>query len=339
MQDVQQSSNGVATAPAETTSSDVDAFLTQITKEEEEALHILENEEDEIKRLERREREMHQAYLERVARFERTEQTRIHKIEAALTAQQERRAKRVRDADTQRHALLDYDDDLEREKGEHEYYRERSRWIRQRVAHARREMDKDAEDRRAEAHEAALAARAAYEATRAEREAAAKARAEEEARLAALRAEEERLERLRREREEQRREVYHAVASGGHGIVVGRIMTMEERKAAIQELVAQLPTEWEAICVWDVKWDFLEGGGDVLQGKLKEFVGKKVVETLKEENADIVDFVMKSVGRRKGAQYLLDELSGPLEEDAEIFVKKLWRMVMFESESRARGLA
>ncbi|KAJ3399334.1 hypothetical protein CcCBS67573_g03296 [Chytriomyces confervae] len=322
--------------------NDVDAFLGSISTNQQDYM-ILDNEEDEIKRLEKREREMHQAYLERAARFEVQEQKRIRSIEHAQSAFAERHSLShltPQDREELYHTLLNFDDDVEALKGEHEYFRDRSRWIRTRGSILRRELDADSRDRSLEAQEIEAARLEHLASTQSQRAAEANALAALESERAAARAEQERIEKLRMEREERGREVYHAVASsGGHGVVVGRIMTMEERKKAIEDLVAALPADWNGLVAWDVKWDFLEGGGEVVAKKIRAFVGKKVVEAIGEENQDIVEFVMTSVARRKGAQYILDELSGPLDDEAEVFVKKLWRMVMFESESRARGLA
>ncbi|KAJ3201175.1 hypothetical protein HDU82_008306 [Entophlyctis luteolus] len=270
-------------------------------------------EEEEKQRLERREREMHQAYLERVARFERQEATRIRNIEQAEKKAADTQLKRVRDREGMGNLLREWDDDVVAARGEEEFYRDRQRWIHKRNPILRREQETDSRDRFAELEERAKAQAEELEATRQERERAERLQREQEA--AAKRAQEEleRAERVRREREaeaaERQKEVYHAVAAG-HGVVVGRIMTMDERRRAIEELVAALPTGLDEICAWDVKWDFLEGGGEVVHNKIKAFVAKKVVETLGEDNPDITDFVMTSISRRKGAKYILDELAG-----------------------------
>ncbi|KAI9340514.1 hypothetical protein BDR26DRAFT_1007450 [Obelidium mucronatum] len=301
-----------------------------------------ETEEDEIKRLEKREREMHQAYMERMSRFERQETNRIRAIESA-TSKHEAHLHQKEILRIQLFEFLrDFDDDVEIQRGEQEFLRDRSRWIHKRNPILRREREQDTRDRMNENEELAKLHAQEMEATREDRERLAAQRALEEQKLREEQEEQERMERLRQEREqemkERQKEVYHSVA-GGHGVVVGRIMTMEERKQAIAELVGSLPTGVNEICAWDVKWDFLEGGGDIVKTKIRSFVVKKVVETLGEENPDIVEFVMSAITKRKGAKYLVDELAGPLDVDAEVFVCKLWRMVMYESESRARGLA
>ncbi|KAJ3010036.1 UNVERIFIED_CONTAM: hypothetical protein HDU68_002369 [Siphonaria sp. JEL0065] len=280
--------------------------------------------------------------MERMSRFERQESNRIRSIEAATAKHTNQQHQKQASREYLSAFLRDFDDDIEIQRGEQEFLRDRSRWIHKRNPILRREREQDTRDRINENEERARLHAQEMEATREDRERFAAQRAQEEEILRQQQEEQERMERLRQEREqemrERQKEVYHAVA-GGHGIVVGRIMTMEERKQAIADLVGSLPTDIKDICAWDVKWDFLEGGGDVVRNKIQAFVGKKVVEILGEESLDIVEFVMSSITKRKGAQYLVEELAGPLDEDAAVFVCKLWRMVMYESESRARGLA
>lgn len=75
-----------------------------------------------------------------------------------------------------------------------------------------------------------------------------------------------------------------------------------------------------------------------MTNKIRPFVGKKVAEYLGEEVDDVVDFVMGIVRRHGTAAEVVDEIKGVLEDDAEPFAMVIWRMVIFESESAARGL-
>jgi hypothetical protein len=49
------------------------------------------------------------------------------------------------------------------------------------------------------------------------------------------------------------------------GFVVTRIMTREERIAAIQELVATIPADKDGLYSWEIKWSYLD---DVLLSHL-----------------------------------------------------------------------
>lgn len=118
---------------------------------------------------------------------------------------------------------------------------------------------------------------------------------------------------------------------------VGKIMTKEERISRIKELVERIPTAKDGLWGWRVKWEFLSK--NLLENKLTPFVAKKVVEYIGSEEKDLVEHIIKVVASRSGAQALLNEIQGALAEDAEIFVIKLWRMVVYETEARAQGIS
>lgn len=118
---------------------------------------------------------------------------------------------------------------------------------------------------------------------------------------------------------------------------VGKIMTKEERMGRIKELVDRIPTDKESLWKWQVKWEFLSS--NLLENKLTPFVAKKVVEYIGSEEKDLVEHTIQAVASRSGAQAVLNELQGALAEDAEIFVIKLWRMVVYETEARSQGIS
>jgi RNA-binding protein 25 len=118
---------------------------------------------------------------------------------------------------------------------------------------------------------------------------------------------------------------------------VGKIMTKEERMSRIKELVERIPTDKVGLWKWRVQWEFLSK--NLLENKLTPFVAKKVVEYIGTEEKDLVEHIIEAVASRSGAQAVLNGLKGALAEDAEIFVIKLWRMVVYETEARSQGIS
>ena len=119
-------------------------------------------------------------------------------------------------------------------------------------------------------------------------------------------------------------------------IVIGRIMTKEERIRAQKELISTIPADKQGLFSWNIKWDYCQSS--LIQDKLKPFVSKKVIEYIGTEESDLIDFTIKSISKRIQASQLVQELQGPLDEDAEIFVMKLWRMLIYETEARSMGI-
>jgi hypothetical protein len=115
-----------------------------------------------------------------------------------------------------------------------------------------------------------------------------------------------------------------------------KAMTEEEVQQAVKSLAQEIPTSKDGLWAWEVKWDYLDDSA--VTDKLRPFIEKKVVEYLGVQEQLLVDVVEEHLRRRSKPAELVEELEGPLEDDAEDLVKKLWRMVIFFTESEKRGL-
>lgn len=115
-----------------------------------------------------------------------------------------------------------------------------------------------------------------------------------------------------------------------------KAMSEEEIQQAVKSLAQEIPTAKEGLWAWEVKWDYLDDSA--VSDKLRPFIEKKVVEYLGVQEQLLVDVVEEHLRRRSRPAELVEELEGPLEDDAEDLVKKLWRMVIFFTESEKRGL-
>jgi RNA-binding protein 25 len=68
----------------------------------------------------------------------------------------------------------------------------------------------------------------------------------------------------------------------------------------------------------------------VVEGKMRPWVIKKIMEYLGEEEKTLVDFILSKIAGHKPPTEILDQLSLVLDEEAEGFVIKLWRALIFE---------
>ncbi len=115
-----------------------------------------------------------------------------------------------------------------------------------------------------------------------------------------------------------------------------KAMSEEDLQNAVRSLAQEIPTEKDGLWAWDVKWDYLEES--TIEEKLLPFVEKKVVEYLGVQEQFLVDVVVRHLRKHQKPGELVEELSEALDDDAEDLVKKLWRMVIFFTESEKRGL-
>ncbi|KAL1897527.1 hypothetical protein Cpir12675_002315 [Ceratocystis pirilliformis] len=113
-------------------------------------------------------------------------------------------------------------------------------------------------------------------------------------------------------------------------------MTDEELQQAVRQLAQEIPTEKLELWAWPVQWDFLDES--IMVEKLRPFVQKKIVEYLGVQEEVIVEVIEDHLRKHGEPSELVEELAEALDEEAEDLVKKLWRMVIFFTESEKRSL-
>ena len=100
-------------------------------------------------------------------------------------------------------------------------------------------------------------------------------------------------------------------------------------KEQIQAIINSIPSEREALYALPVDWEALESSGSVEQ-KLRPFTAKKMVEYLGEDEPSLVDHIVGKLKSRTGAASIEEGLTQILDDDAQGFVVKLWRMLCYE---------
>ncbi|KAL1955276.1 hypothetical protein VTO42DRAFT_8874 [Malbranchea cinnamomea] len=314
----------------------------------------------ERRRQEKKNHELEKAYLDQERRWLNRERSRTAALEREKLRdkEEERRYEENRKAMAKR--LKEWNDDVEASRKVEEYYADRGVWIRNRAAFRSREAAMDEADRAAEEREKARSqqemeqvrgmandflARQAEELearNRAPREpqrfklslgaAAQKAQAMTVRRTVAE------VEGLLEDEEEASTTVKRPLPTLKFDTAVEAAgLSDEERAQAARQLAAEIPTEKEGLWKWDVKWEFVDE--TVLSEQLKPFVEKKIMEYLGIQEQMLVDVVEEHVRKRGHPQELVEQLEGALDEEAEVLVKKLWRMIIFFSESEKRGLS
>ncbi|CAK4031319.1 RNA-binding 25 [Lecanosticta acicola] len=117
----------------------------------------------------------------------------------------------------------------------------------------------------------------------------------------------------------------------------GQDLTDEEKQSARMQLAAEIPTDTQALFDYPVKWEKISKS--LLASEIRPFVEKKVVEYLGVQEDLVVDTVLDGVKAKQKPQEIVDELAGPLEDEAEVLIKKVWRLLVFWGECESRGLS
>jgi hypothetical protein len=63
-----------------------------------------------------------------------------------------------------------------------------------------------------------------------------------------------------------------------------------------------------------------------LENKIRPFATKKIIEAFGVQEQELIDFVVVHISKHGSAEDLAKELEMTLEDEAELFVKKMWRM-------------
>ncbi|KAJ0679763.1 putative PWI domain-containing protein [Helianthus annuus] len=72
---------------------------------------------------------------------------------------------------------------------------------------------------------------------------------------------------------------------------------------------------------------------------MRPWISKKITEFLGEEETTLVDYIVSSTQEHVTADEMLDRLQSILDDEAEMFVLKMWRMLIFEIKKVETGLA
>ncbi|KFY07188.1 hypothetical protein V492_07368 [Pseudogymnoascus sp. VKM F-4246] len=316
----------------------------------------------EQRRVSKREAELEKQYLDQERRWLNRERSRTAAVEREKERDEGEDAKTTTAKEKMAQRLRDWNDDEQGSKRIEEYYSDRSMWNRNRAAFRAREAAADAADRADEDMENArersekeaargmadnfldrqaeeLGAREPARAAQQPFKLSLGAAAQKAQKATTTRRTVAEVEGLLEDEEDatqtQRRQLipikYDALADRGAGL------SDEEREQAVKDLAAEIPTDRQGLWDWTVQWEFMDES--TIKEKLRPFVERKIVEYLGVQEQTIVEVVEDHVRRRGGAAELVEALEGALDEEAEVLVKKLWRMIIFFSESEKRGLS
>lgn len=129
-------------------------------------------------------------------------------------------------------------------------------------------------------------------------------------------------------------------------------LTEEEIKDAQREVARSIPQNIEELWAYPVSWQHLLEKD--IETEIKEWVAKKVLETLGIQDDFVVDVVIEHLRNHGGPTDLVENLEPVsimewtclryanglqvLDEEAERFVKLLWRRIIFQAEREKRGI-
>eukprot|EP00066_Takifugu_rubripes_P026169 XP_011615435.1 PREDICTED: RNA-binding protein 25-like isoform X2 [Takifugu rubripes] len=110
----------------------------------------------------------------------------------------------------------------------------------------------------------------------------------------------------------------------------------EEKRKHIKSLIEKIPTARPELFSYPLDWTMVDS--TLMDRRIRPWINKKIIEYIGEEEATLVDFVCSKVMAHSTPQGILDDVAMVLDEEAEVFVVKMWRLLIYETEAKKIGL-
>ncbi|XP_042446773.1 RNA-binding protein 25-like isoform X2 [Zingiber officinale] len=104
-----------------------------------------------------------------------------------------------------------------------------------------------------------------------------------------------------------------------------------------KQLIDMIPKTKEELFVYEINWDVYDKHH--LHERMRPWISKKITEFLGEEEATLVDYIVSCIKDHVQASTMLEMLQSILDDEAEMFVLKTWRMLIFEIKKVETGLS
>ncbi|XP_042064055.1 RNA-binding protein 25-like isoform X10 [Salvia splendens] len=131
-------------------------------------------------------------------------------------------------------------------------------------------------------------------------------------------------------REESRRDHFERERSN-------KTKTPENQKLLdAKQLIDTIPKTKDELFSYEINWAIYDQ--NVLHERMRPWVSKKITDFLGEEEVTLVDYIVSSTQEHVEAGEMLERLQTILDDEAEMFVLKMWRMLIFEIKKVETGL-
>eukprot|EP00057_Strongylocentrotus_purpuratus_P020741 XP_011675215.1 PREDICTED: RNA-binding protein 25 [Strongylocentrotus purpuratus] len=110
----------------------------------------------------------------------------------------------------------------------------------------------------------------------------------------------------------------------------------EEKRKTIKNLIEKIPTAKDELFGYKVDWAIVDES--LMDRRIKPWINKKIVEYIGEEEPTLTEFICSKLLLHSNAESILNDITMVLDEEAEVFVVKMWRLLIYEVEAKKHGL-
>ncbi|KAM7539530.1 hypothetical protein Aperf_G00000045118 [Anoplocephala perfoliata] len=114
-------------------------------------------------------------------------------------------------------------------------------------------------------------------------------------------------------------------------------LPIAEKKAIIKQIIERIPTNREELFAYPIDWRAVDA--EFVNERIKPWVDKKIVAYLGEPEAILSNFICEQVLEHKPPAKILSNVALVLEEEAEVFVVKMWRLLIYVIAEKNLGLS
>ncbi|KAL5759797.1 hypothetical protein ACOSQ2_018635 [Xanthoceras sorbifolium] len=119
---------------------------------------------------------------------------------------------------------------------------------------------------------------------------------------------------------------------------LGKVKTPDKKKLFdAKQLIDMIPKTKEELFSYEINWAVYDK--HELHERMRPWISKKITEFLGEEETTLVDYIVTSTQEHVKASQMLELLQTILDDEAEMFVLKMWRMLIFEIKKIETGLS
>merc|ERR1712113_807840 len=106
----------------------------------------------------------------------------------------------------------------------------------------------------------------------------------------------------------------------------------EDKRKHIKSLIEKIPTDKAALFEYRIDWDFVDN--QLMEKRIRPWVNKKIAEYIGEPEPTLTDFICSKVLAGSEPRAILEDVQMVLDEEAEVFVVKMWRLLIYEIENK-----
>jgi len=106
----------------------------------------------------------------------------------------------------------------------------------------------------------------------------------------------------------------------------------EDKRKHIKNLIDKIPTDKAALFEYSIDWELVDN--QLMEKRIRPWVNKKIAEYIGEPEPTLTDFICSKVLAGSSPRSVLDDVQMVLDEEAEVFVVKMWRLLIYEIENK-----